>query len=110
MAGSLQRTAEKSPAREGGAARRASNPIRWPDRATGQSVGIDDERHRHQAVAGSLIADARYGAAELHVVGMGVPELHERPAVAAVPVAAGDRRAGDLVAVEEGQLVRGKVV
>ena len=36
-------------------------------------VCIDDEGHWDQTVTGGLITDARYGAVQLDVVGMGVP-------------------------------------
>ena len=40
-----------------------------------QLVSVDDEGHRHQTVARGLVTDARYGAVQLDVVSMGVPQL-----------------------------------
>ena len=55
-----------------------------------QLVCIDNEGDRHQTVTRRLITDARYGAVQLDVVGMGVPKLRHWPATASVPVAACD--------------------
>src|SRR4029453_4627830 len=73
-------------------------------------VRVDHKGYGHKTVTRRLVLDLGHGAAQGYLMGMGVPQLHQRPPITAVPVATGDWRPRDLCPIEERQLVRQAIV